>query len=300
MDQPNQDPATPTEQPMPSSETPLTSPETPAVTPEAPVALAPADGLRPAQSEATFQQQGAPVPAPHGANGLAIAGLVVGIIALITAWVPFLGLGIAVVAVILSILGLRGHKPLKGLAIGGLVTGALGLLWALFVTGMLLLAMFAIANIPETGTQTPSQNQTQEQGNANNDTDDVSKSGTMGAYTVTVNSIKHGHAPQNTPIAEDQEYVVLNLTVKNNSNMMPAFSDAGFSLVDENGEGGATSHVTVDPGLSGQSIPVGESATGNLVFVVAKNATSLTLTYTMTHIGADGKPSEMKDTLRVE
>lgn len=161
---------------------------------------------------------------------------------------------------------------------------------------MLILAMFALANVPETITDTPSKNQDQSQ----TEGDAISKSGTFGSYTITVNSIRHGHTPQNAPIADDQEYVVLNITAKNNGNMMPTFSDAGYTLVDQNGEGGATSQVAVEPSLVGQSIPVGESGTGNLVFVVAKNATSLTLTYTMTHIGADGKPSEMKNTLRLE
>lgn len=69
-----------------------------------------------------------------GSNGLAVAALVVGIISLIGIFCFGIG-GIlfGLVAVVLGVLGMKKANaepgaPQKGLAIGGIVTGALGLL----------------------------------------------------------------------------------------------------------------------------------------------------------------------------
>lgn len=69
-------------------------------------------------------------PAPAG-NGLAIASLVVGIIALLMSWILglnwFTSFPAAIVALILGIVAIR--RPTgKGMAIGGIITSALTLL----------------------------------------------------------------------------------------------------------------------------------------------------------------------------
>lgn len=77
-------------------------------------------------------------PAPQTSNGVGIAALVVGIVSLFVWWIPFLGLVVAVVAVVLGIVGIRkasrGAASNKGMAIAGLVTGALGLVASLIIT----------------------------------------------------------------------------------------------------------------------------------------------------------------------
>lgn len=62
-------------------------------------------------------------------GGMAIASLVLGIIALLLAWIPIIGFIswiLAPLALILGFLALKGAK--RGLAIGGLITGGLALL----------------------------------------------------------------------------------------------------------------------------------------------------------------------------
>lgn len=73
------------------------------------------------------QPYGAP---PSGSNGLAITALVLGVLAVITFWLPPLALVLGIVAVVLGFLGMRKADEVggRGLAIGGLVTGAIGLL----------------------------------------------------------------------------------------------------------------------------------------------------------------------------
>ncbi len=73
------------------------------------------------------QPMGAP---PSKSNGMAIAALVLGIIALITVWLPPLAIVLALVAVVLGFLAMR-NVPVsggRGLALGGIITGGLALL----------------------------------------------------------------------------------------------------------------------------------------------------------------------------
>lgn len=83
---------------------------------------------------------------------MAITALVCGIIALLLSWLPFvniLALLLGIVAIITGISGIRrAGRPgvgQKGLAIGGLVTGTLGLL----VSALILGAILAFFSDPE-------------------------------------------------------------------------------------------------------------------------------------------------------
>jgi hypothetical protein len=66
-------------------------------------------------------------------NGMGTAALVVGVVALVLA-LFLLGLPLGILAIVLGILGLRrasrGEATNRGMAIGGIVTGALGVLLA--------------------------------------------------------------------------------------------------------------------------------------------------------------------------
>jgi len=110
-----------------------------------------ADAYRPgAQHPGSYEQQpgfyvtgaGAPRPA---SNGLAIAALVCGVIALLPSFIPFLGLVsvlIGAAAIITGVLGLRRGQS-KGMSIAGIVTGALGLLISIAVTALTAAAVSA-------------------------------------------------------------------------------------------------------------------------------------------------------------
>ena len=82
--------------------------------------------------------QGGYGASPSPKNGIGIAAMVVGIVALLLCWIPFLGLLLAIVALVLGIVGIRkvsrGEATNKGMAIAGVVTGALALLLGAFFT----------------------------------------------------------------------------------------------------------------------------------------------------------------------
>ena len=79
---------------------------------------------------------------PEQGNGVAVASMVLGIVALVIAWIPFIGvvgLVAAVVGLALSVPAMRRSRPSgprRGIAIAGLVTSAIGV--ALGVIGIVL------------------------------------------------------------------------------------------------------------------------------------------------------------------
>jgi hypothetical protein len=85
------------------------------------------------QPHTGYQQPSQPQP-----NGLAIAALICGIIALLLSWIPvinFLAIILGIAAVVTGIMGLRRagdpRYGQRGLAVGGLVTGGLALVVAI-------------------------------------------------------------------------------------------------------------------------------------------------------------------------
>ncbi len=79
---------------------------------------------------------GAGRPTPSRRNGLAIAGMICGIVSVVIGWVPFVafaGLLVAIAGLVLSIVGLRRSRPAgtgRGFAITGLVTSGVGIVLA--------------------------------------------------------------------------------------------------------------------------------------------------------------------------
>ena len=75
-------------------------------------------------------------PAPR--NGFGLAALILGILALLACWIPYVGVVIGLVGLILGIVGRsRVRKGLAnngGIALAGIITSALGLLASLVVT----------------------------------------------------------------------------------------------------------------------------------------------------------------------
>lgn len=96
-----------------------------------------------------------PPPQPKGSNGLAIAGLVLGLLGLLTCWAPVLNvlsIVLGVIGVVLSGIGLAKSKQAnagKGLSIAGIVLGALAIIFAVLINVALV---SSIQDLGETST----------------------------------------------------------------------------------------------------------------------------------------------------
>ena len=103
----------------------------------------------PQQAPAYNMQGGYPGYQPTPSSALAIASLILGVVGLLSGWLVFGGV-LGLVGVILGIVALvkvkKGTASGKGMAIGGIVTGVLGMIVAAVV---LILSMIGIGMLSE-------------------------------------------------------------------------------------------------------------------------------------------------------
>ena len=104
----------------------------------------------PQQAPAYNMQGGYPGYQPKPGSGLAIASLVCGILGVLTGIFIFSGLSLGLAGIVLGIVALvkvkNGTASGKGMAIGGIVTGALGMIVAVVV---LILGLIGIGMLSE-------------------------------------------------------------------------------------------------------------------------------------------------------
>jgi hypothetical protein len=80
---------------------------------------------------------------PAQTNGPAIASLVLGIIGVVTCWIPFIGLVVSIVGLVLASIGMK-RIDSKGLAIAGLVLSIIGVVFSACPT----VALFGLIHVP--------------------------------------------------------------------------------------------------------------------------------------------------------
>ncbi len=259
--------------------TPIT-PETPAAAPiAAPVAAQPN-----------------PVASPT--NGLAIAAMVVGIVAVISGWIPLWGLLVSAAAIILGSLALK-RAGGKGMAITGIVTGGVGAIWALFVTVFFVLAIIAGVTAADRAQQSAVERDRETQSLVDGKKD-FSKGETAkfgNELEVKVNSVERNYNPGASYTAEDgKEYIVVNITMKNISEKSKYVMMSDFTVVD-NGMTERYSFVPVTNELDTGSLAAGGSTTGNLAFEVTSGATDLKLQYSLSVFDSSYKSKDINYTL---
>lgn len=102
-------------------------------------------------------------PQQQGHPGIAIAGFVIGLIGLLTFWIPYVGAVVSIIGLILSVFGMRAaneRNAPKGLAIAGLVCAILGVLLGVIWTIVFSIAVDetedALDDLDELDSTTPS------------------------------------------------------------------------------------------------------------------------------------------------
>lgn len=77
--------------------------------------------LPPGQSYPVQYVMAVPVTEPKGKRGMSIAGMVLGIVAVVLFWLAGVSLLLAIIGLVLSIIGLRKEPGGSGMAIAGIV-----------------------------------------------------------------------------------------------------------------------------------------------------------------------------------
>ena len=75
-------------------------------------------------------------------NGLAIASLVLGIVAIVLCCVWYISIPCGILAIVFGTIGLRSSK--RGMSISGIVTGIIGMIISIFIILMLVIFGFAL------------------------------------------------------------------------------------------------------------------------------------------------------------
>jgi hypothetical protein len=220
-------------------------------------------------------------PTATGSKGLAIAAMVVGICSIVFGWVPFLGLILGIVAIVLGIIALK-RKIGKGMSIAGIVTGALATIWNIIVSFAIIATILGIAAIGN-NIITDSETIFGDYDTQIAATKDFAKGETaiFDNFEVTINSVQRNYIPDDSyyEAADGNELIVLNVSVTNKGDSFDGYiSSYGFE-VNDNGSTDTASYADVDNAFDGGSLSNDETSTGNLVFEVYKDATNLKLQY---------------------
>jgi hypothetical protein len=110
-------------------------------------------GWQGGQAPAWGQQPGGGGPAwqgdtpPRGNDGMALAAMIVGILSLLIAWIPFVGILGTIGGIVAVVLGFVGRGRIKrsgaggnGMAVTGIATGAVAIVLSVLITGFFFVA----------------------------------------------------------------------------------------------------------------------------------------------------------------
>jgi len=179
------------------------------------------------QSAPMPPQYGQPTPTPSGgSNGLATAGFILALLGLLGSWIPFLnilGVILALIGLVLAGVGLAKSRKTgtgKGLAIAGLVLGALALVVAVVINVAFVGAVDeALDETTNTSVKAPGSSKA-EQGGSDSDLGTSRENPaplgseiTGGDWAVTINSVKSvGQDSLGQKPASGSTLLVVNMT----------------------------------------------------------------------------------------
>lgn len=223
----------------------------------------------------------AKTPVPQGnTNPLAIAALIVGIVAVISGWIPFWGLVAGAAAIVLGIMGLK-KSTSKGMSIAGIITGAVGALWSLIVTVIFIIAIGIFgASAAVVGDAIQEQHNQQQQLVDAKKEFSKGETADFGKFEVKVNNVTRDYQAKDgysTP-RDGYEYILVNMTVKNTDSSYNYVSGLTFD-VEAGGLAASTSYIDVENELVSGDLASGASLTGNVAYEVPKGASNLKLIY---------------------
>lgn len=284
-----------TQPPVPEPTTPTTPPtppipptdaqgSQPPVAPVAPQAPAPYPGQVMPPPQAPNTAPTGPKPSEPG-SGLALAALVTGIFAIFSSLTFVLNVVLGVAAIVVAILSFIKKAAGKNriISIIAIVLGVIAIIigtFTIFRDGRAIMKSFNGGNTVQ-GTDITFSDQ--DQGFIDAKKDFTSKeTASIGVFSVKVNSLKTGYdSPTANQYSKSQyDYVLLNITMKNNAKDRKQLSDYAFRLEGDGFDPMMSDNGGPEPVFGDTVVDPGQERTGNIVFKVPKGYTgSLKLTY---------------------
>lgn len=222
-----------------------------------------------------------------GSNGLATAGFVLGLLGLLTSWIPLLnivGIILGILGVILAGVGLAKSKKVnagKGLAIAGIVLGALAVIFAVLINAVFVSAVDdAIDETTKTNVEAPK------------DKDGKAASGNKES-DAELGTTRDDPAPLGSALSGDDWTVKINSVKTVNSDSIGQGPAAGMTLLavnltaTYNGDDsqGATAWASVKfVGTDGTTV---DSTSGSTIFLAENDFDSLKTIYNGASIKGD-------------
>lgn len=230
-------------------------------------------------------EKATPAPAApqqgNATNTLAIIALVLGIVAVVTGWVPVWGFLVGGAAVVLGFLALKKSSVSKGLSIAGIITGAAGALWSLIVTLFFILALGIFgAGLAVVGEAAQEYQQQQAQQAAAKKDFAKGETALFDSFEVKVNNVTRNHQPQDSfsQPRSGYEFILVNVTVKNLADGYEYFGEMSLKI-DTAGVATSGTYNSDEGAFPSGNIASGQSATGNIMFEIPSGETDLKLIY---------------------
>ena len=224
----------------------------------------------------------------QNATGLAIASLVIGIVSLTVGWIAFAGLVFGIAAIVLGAISIK-KLTNKGMAIAGIITGSVAVLWNLIMTALFIISMLAIGGLAigagtiATEINKVTDNYNNEQQTLIDAKKDFSKGSTakFGDFEVKVNKVTRNYSLEDSyySVDEGKELIVVNVSVKNVGDEQANFSSYDLKINDNGISDGSSYLATVSPEFEGGDMSPGATATGNIVYEVNSGSNNLKLQY---------------------
>lgn len=217
-------------------------------------------------------------------SGLATAGMVLGIIAIVGAWIPFLNVVsiiLGILALIFSVIALVQKKSL-GKAIAGAILGALSVIIAI---AMIAAASKAIGDGVKSVSSSSSQSQTSEAKTENTDAKtefNIGETASFDDKSITVTNIQRNYDTGNqfSQPESGKEFVIVTVDIANNSRTTLDYNTFEFKMQDSNGVQQSESFSALSEGkLNSGSLAKGGKVTGKLAYEVPSGDAGLKLLY---------------------
>lgn len=212
-------------------------------------------------------------------SGLATAGMVLGIIAIVGAWIPFLNVVsiiLGALALVFGIIALVKKKSL-GKSLAAIILGGLSVIVAIVMIAVASSAINELVKSDGANTNTSQGDQAEVKSEYA-----IGETATFDGKTITVTNVQRNFDTGNQFAQPEtgKEFVVVTVDIANSSDSTLDYNAFEFKMQDSNGVQQTESIMALSEGkLNSGSLAKGGTVTGKLAYEVPQGDTGLKLLY---------------------